>query len=74
MSINQEINRLKQARALTVRGLGKDAGLHENTVRKALRGENMTVDTAESLLSVLGHRLVVVPKEANILLASEEEV
>lgn len=73
VSITQKISALKQAEGITVRGLAKAANLHENTVRSALSGGNMTISTAERVLTVLGHQLIVVPQDANILSASEDD-
>lgn len=73
MQIAKTISALKEAEGLTIRGLARAAKLHENTVRKALGGENITVHTAEQLLDVLGHKLVVVKRGANKKSASVKE-
>ncbi|GGR31170.1 helix-turn-helix domain-containing protein [Deinococcus ruber] len=72
MAINETITALREAEGLTVRDLAKRARTHENTIFRAERGGGITWNTAERVLDALGQQVLVVPKDADILVASDE--
>ena len=63
--IIQTINDLRLAQGMDIRALGRLAGVHESGLYVSLNGySGMRISTAEKLLAVLGHELVIVPQTA----------
>ena len=74
MRIGERIKVLRLAQHMPITTLAKLSGAHPNTIHNVEKGKRaISWDMAERALKALGHSVLVVPTDANILVASDKE-